>query len=1101
MKKMKFKRILAMAMAAALSAGAMPAIPVSAFAGETTPEENVFSIGGKEFILLDSEGEGSGKYLVLSRGFAGGLRYYAYWDDSKPTSESYNKWEQTFVTDGSDPNHIGYWLNTEYLEDNTYLPAANGKNMADYIPVSDWATEAGCSANCSEAYTVTAKVVVPSVTELEMYDSRIGYKDEEFSGFWWTRSPWVPTWKPVEADMHAMKIVKADGTINRAGGGKGYIRPIFRLTNEFFDDMPISLMTAGENVLEVIRSNYTDEQLSDIYDSKTLDWLRGRTEPSDPAAVSEVVLSGTPATCETLSVSYTPNSVCDDSRTQIEWEIAAETADGVYGAYKKAGSGAEITLNNSMVTKIADNGDTTARVKIRAKITPYTADGIVGETAYSDELVTEPALGPIARGFTRPNITPNSPATNVFIVDGREFVLLDTFTENGVRSYFVIANDAYGKRAIDVDAGWDLKGDNNFTPDDRKQSYPMEKKHMAYWLNSSEEGGFLNDASEQTLPTGIKAYIDMNRRWKTEASAERPNDYCFTAGVTLLSAREYQKYAEKIGYADLGDNWWLRTGYKGENAKNMYFKYGSAIEGEIERNIGKYENFVRPVFYLKDDFFRNVKLTFDVNTLGDNIKAMLVGNYTEQELKAAGYSDEELDLLYDRVTVKKPTVSSVSISGTGDTTTYMTASAVCDELTAATNFQWQVSTDGKNFANITAAPGAATDTLYVNNKIASVGTRGNPQNTAYYNVTRYVRVQVTPVSADGIIGDSVYSEPFKMPEALGPVSYRTSTLAADMPEKASEDDIFTIGDKKFILLDRNENGEFFVFAADSYGNSVFDANNGQIYTTDADIGKYVVTTAFETLPAAVGRHAVEKVWRTEGGNINGTAPEDSAVTAKAALISFTELEKYAAKIGMKDVSGVWSTRSPDGHYMTNNDAGAKNPIIVLNANGTTGGYASTYGMVVRPALYLDKDFFIDAKITPSAIGKNVREAMLQAYTVEELKSIYTIEELDKYFGVGSLSLENARLTAVTGNDKEIEVSVRSWLENDEDVILIAAVYDGETLHMKGAASKAFKAAAGEVSLQNITVSNSNPAENDIITVMVWKGWEQMTPMCSPITVE
>lgn len=1110
--KTSVKRISTAALAAALCVSIVPQKPAyAAFAGENTPAENVFSIGGKNFILLDSEGEGAErKYLILSKDFCGD-KYYNL-EDSTGGGASWNKWEQVFYVDESQPNSIGYWLNSTYL--NSELPESGSSKMADYIPTMDWATEGGCSTLCPEDYTVTAKIVVPSVTELTKYESKIGYKDACTSGFWWTRSAWKPSWTATNDDKHAIRVVLNTGAFNRRGGAKGNVRPIFWLNNDFFDDMAIDLMNAGDNIVEMIKTNYTDEQLSDIYSADVISWLRGG-EVQKPVA-SNVKINGLLETTETITAEYDLDALGDESKTSVKWEISTETGRGTgeYGEWTNVGTGASLVLKNNMVTTLntteyttdgnkAYDGTTLKKVKIRAKVTPVSADGVSGDAAYSEEYMTEPALGPLDRAFPVDPKLDTAPDTNVFEVDGTKFILLDTYTKNGERSYFVISRNAHGKRAIDSVANWNVGGDNIFSVDDRKPDKAMSEKHMAYWLNSSEEGGFLNDATENTLPVGIKEYIDKNHVWKTESTLNGSNvqtgDYAFTAGITLLSAREFQKYSDKIGYGDTGSEWWLRTGYARERGKNMVVKASK----DVERTIGSYANDVRPVFYLKDGFFKNVKV--NVYNIGDSVKALMKANYSEEELKAAGYSSAELNVLYDRTQIEKPVISAVGIDGTGETLTDLTANVTYGEFAdeSKTQYQWQLSTDGTSFSDIAAstASGATAAAITVNNSIASYPKRF--LNTyPEYNITRYVRVKATPISSEGIVGDAVYSEAFKMPAAAGPISYRSSDAGTRMPDYSSEDDIFTVGDRKFILLDTNENGEFLALAAESYGTTAYDSDKTQKYdpTDKNNIGYYVSNTVFPAMPSAVRENALLKKWKTEAGNINGNAPTDYYVEEKAVLISLSEIEKYAEKIGMKDSGGVWGTRTPEGHWFKSNDV-AKEAVITMNVNATPaiGGWGADYGSFgTRPLVWLDRSFFTDAKIGVSDLGANVREAMKEIYTVEELQSMYTNAELNIYFGIGEFVIKDAQITATSGNDSTVNVTVKSYQPEAQEVLMIASVYDAEGKVLKGMSSVSFEAAAGVDTAQDIIVTNTNPADGDIIKIMLWSDWEQIVPLCSPV---
>lgn len=305
----------------------------------------------------------------------------------------------------------------------------------------------------------------------------------------------------------------------------------------------------------------------------------------------------------------------------VEWQVSE---DG--GAFTTVAQGDSLIIDNSMATTINIGNGASAKIrKIRVAVTP-----MGGQTVYSEEYETAPALGPVNRVTNNPGnqlstVQENTPEENVFTVGGKDMILLDQGSE-GASRYMILAKNFYGLRAVEPkNAGW--KGYNlNFNP----QAYAsdgnsMENKHVAYWLNSSEAGGFLDPESETGLPEAIRRHLDMNHEWRTEANKNMPNDYRFTAGVTLLSLSELKAYADKIG---LVDNitaettkliWWLRTGY-GNEPNSIMFVNGAADKlGQTERWTGNPAG-IRPVFWLDEDFFRTEKID-NVLSAGQNVRA------------------------------------------------------------------------------------------------------------------------------------------------------------------------------------------------------------------------------------------------------------------------------------------------------------------------------------------------------------------------------------------------------------------------------------------------------------------------------------------------
>lgn len=201
----------------------------------------------------------------------------------------------------------------------------------------------------------------------------------------------------------------------------------------------------------------------------------------------------------------------------------------------------------------------------------------------------------------------------VFAINGEKetYTLLGGDAQTG---YFVLANDYYGTYPYSTSG-------SGYSFDDTTC--------IAYWLNN----GFL--ASSNTLSENIVRYIDKEHQWDEGIG-----------GISLLSKTEVDANANKIGLkASFNktpvaneENWWLR-----DNAGNVKRAY-AAVGGDslyVKTLTTSTWQLVRPAFYLKADFFENVKL----NTFytGKKVKESIL----DLDIGKAGYTGDEITSLKD----------------------------------------------------------------------------------------------------------------------------------------------------------------------------------------------------------------------------------------------------------------------------------------------------------------------------------------------------------------------------------------------------------------------------------------------------------------------
>ena len=290
--------------------------------------------------------------------------------------------------------------------------------------------------------------------------------------------------------------------------------------------------------------------------------------------------------------------------------------------------------------------------------------------------------------FNAAGISITDPA-NIFKLDGKEFILLDSETEDGEKKFFVMARDSYGSTDLDPER---LGRWSDEFPASKKFLLPYRlTTRMAFGL---ESGSNIN----QKLPEKILAHIDMFHRWHVEpgSGAGYTTETVLIAPVSVISFTEFKKYANKIGKTDIDRSFWTRTPVLDTATAHFRINEKSlTISGSSSYTAWH----LRPVFYLKESFFKKVKL----QQCGKNVAVEIEKGLSESDISSL-YSENELREVFG----EGFSVTTQSVEGDAVVGKTLTASYTYDDILPAPTvaITWERSFDEKaTWENIPGASG------------------------------------------------------------------------------------------------------------------------------------------------------------------------------------------------------------------------------------------------------------------------------------------------------------------------------------------------------------------------------------------------------------
>ena len=593
-----------------------------------TDEGNVFVVGGKRFIVLDAFSNENEMFYVMADDTYGKRVF-----DTGKTSNGDKTLFKTGVNEytSSGEGNIAYWLNHDFLEngngEGNALPAEIKNNLAEhkYFEMKNaWDT----------SNEETVKVALLGRLEYIKYIDKFSpVINGNINDGWWLRD----TQGCGQGDKHGpYRVIPSWDVVEGTGSltASAYIRPTFYLGKDFFKTVHLDINTLGDNIKTLLLDKYTDEELLGVYSQAELNVLKKGKAIISSVTLSEskdALLLGTEE--NNYSITATPSlSAGQADRFKYQWYQG------------------DVKLKNETNQTLIIGNDNAHYRTFKVEVTPVDSEGnAVGEPFMSESKYYGIPLQMLARrkiASSKEDIRFNSDDKYMFELDGKKFLVLDEF-DSATESFYVLADDLYGKHVFDTNAAANesvlFSIEKTYTRGDETITVSSGEGNIAYWLNND----FLENGNGEgnALPDGIKN--NLAEHIYATAQSSKWVERTETHKVGLLGRADFQKYSDKIGVLG-NDQWWLRDVQGILRANDGGDKQLGPIAVMAEWNVLQgskqdAEKYIRPAFYLKEDFFRTVKL--NVNKIGAKLRKMIIARYTDEELKAAGYSDIEIETL------------------------------------------------------------------------------------------------------------------------------------------------------------------------------------------------------------------------------------------------------------------------------------------------------------------------------------------------------------------------------------------------------------------------------------------------------------------------
>ncbi len=615
------------------------------------------------------------------------------------------------------------------------------------------------------------------------------------------------------------------------------------------------------------------------------------------------------------------DAICNDEKASFVWE------------FRKNGSEDYEKIVNDENYFIIDNAHTDGYIRVVV---------IDDDSKKSAEVYVKPINGVFTEWRSNLPMVEKAPDNLLFTCDEKTFSMIDYDGEK--KQLFATVTDVVKNYCHEYYKGSAIQ---KFDKDDENS--------VLHFVNT-------NDFKNAVIGDRLKNYL-VTTDWVTESGnidGLMPNQQIDRCDVSLLSVTEYINNIDKIGY-NIGDGaigCFLRTpSYKTANGSVVYIpKKKKIIQTEIS-NKGESLIYPRAVFNLDIDFLKEIHI--DVDTMGEDIKKIILDNFTINEMSGKYSLDELLEIGY-------------KLSDTEVLIAYCNGKLSSYTELNNPDYQWQYSFEPENhFTDVVGCEGAEMIP------------------TTYLRKDAYVRLKVE------LEDKSYYSNIIKLTDSSDEYTYyfSVSGMTADTPQEYI---FMENGDNKsYILLDTKKRGDknsFFVIRNDYDSRLDFSITAIRNSVSEQD-GKYKLMVNDEHLDMFVGsnmkNYLIPYDWDMDDFDYT-----KKTVESKINMLSADEYITYANKIGY-NIGKSWWLRSPclDGN---NNSycciiGDSQNPQTMIKS------CAVNSSLNFRPVFYLSREYFIEKRLDLSKTGQSVISLLKNNFLRDELKNTYSESELDIIF--------------------------------------------------------------------------------------------------------
>lgn len=579
----------------------------------------IFTLGGQNFILLDTMNDDNSHFLVMSQKVVGTRKLVnssqvltdlmCWFNDMNATQMRVKNVTTTlnsttqYATDGG-YGELSKTPGSDFIE----LPAEIVRNINENAV---WKAEPKMWIDGNHERTYTGGITLPSATELERYEGKYGWRDAGVDN-WWLRTG--NGYNDGSGGESMMFYKKSDNNVQTTNGNNyeyGY-RPIFYLHKDFFTDAKPAWSSMGVEVKKEISRNYTMEELiSAGYSEEEIGIFYDDTD----YLVENISVTGNFETTTPLTLTYHYEG--PEELLMVSWQIA-DSEDGIFkdiaGTVGKTKFVIPVAMENQYIRvrfQLIDGKEFFSSAHLIAPKWKW-------QYAIVPDHITKSEAGTLIDAENNPvtvtEPTPKrikTPAQYTFNVDGQIFALLDVAENNGNSKYLVMSVNTVGS----------MKYNTSGQRVEDMAAFLNNKNTVVSYYNGEQAttatadytaNGYLENSNFNQLPEGIINHIDYDHVWKIERkmyddTAER----AVTAGIMIPSVHEILEYSGKIGLYDDRIGWWTRTpnGKRGESGDGMLSTSSDyANAGRFFAQIRNGQSLgIRPIFWLKPDFFEKVK--------------------------------------------------------------------------------------------------------------------------------------------------------------------------------------------------------------------------------------------------------------------------------------------------------------------------------------------------------------------------------------------------------------------------------------------------------------------------------------------------------------